>query len=118
MNIQVNREYFEDIKNGLNNSLISNEQWDPEKGNLMIQCEDDIMFAEVKECENIGQCRWLLIFIPIVPGMSTSINSAPISGAVREVIPEEERRPKGDGKALRRFLNNMTKPWHGYHIDR
>ena len=110
MNIQVNREQFEDIKNCLNNSIISTEEWDPEKGMLLIKCEDDLIVTEVKECENVGQGRWLIIFVPILPGVVMGDFDKPVSSAVSE-IPEKPKRPPRPMKA---FLESMTKPWHGY----
>lgn len=113
MNIIVNKEQFDEIKNCLNNSLISTEQWTHEKGSLLIKCEDDMIVADVMECDNVGQGRWLLIFVPVLPGVTVKQYEKPISHSLEEIpVTPTPKRP------MKEFLESITKPWHGYYVDK
>lgn len=116
MKITVSKEQFMDIRDGLNNSLIATEEWDPDKGMLFIMCEEEIIVADVMECIREGQGRWLIIFIPLLPGNTPPhMPPNPISRSLEEVpvekIPEKPKRP------MREFLESITKPWHGYYVN-
>jgi hypothetical protein len=117
MKIVVTREQFQDILEGLNNALIATEEWDPDKGMLFIECEEDIIVADVLECTREGQGRWLVIFHALLPGKQPPCMPVnPISGALREV-PKISEKPKRQSRNMREFLNSMTKPWHGYYEE-
>ena len=114
MKITVSREQFQDIMDGLNNSLLATEEWDPDKGMLFIECEEDIIAADVLECIREGQGRWLVIFQALLPGKPAPIMpSNPISSALEETPKNSEKR-KRPPRDMRKFLESMTKPWHGY----
>ena len=49
MKITVEKEQFQEILAGLNNALYSDEEWDPLKGLLFIECEEDQIIADVME---------------------------------------------------------------------
>lgn len=106
MKIQVSREQFDSIASYMLNHVYSPEEWDPMKGLLFLECEDDQVIAEVLECTRAGQGRWLIIF-QIIGGVRDI--DKPISGALSEV-PE---RPK---RSVKDFAKAYTKPWHGYYI--
>jgi hypothetical protein len=113
MKIKVEKEQYDDIVNGLNNALYTNEEWTPEKGFLFIKCGEDQVIADVMECERAGQGRWLIIFSPIgvAPRM---LSDKPVSEALEEVEePKIPQKPKSD---MRKFLNSITKPWNGYNV--
>lgn len=110
MKVQVSREQFLDIRDGLNNSIIATQSWDPDEGMLFIECEEDIIVADVFECMPQSQGRFLIIFNPLLP-KNGSVHT-PISGALEEV--REPQRPK---RSNREILKSLTKPWHGYYVE-
>ena len=114
LKIQVEKEVFMDILEGLNNSVISSEEWTPERGPIFLECEEDQIIADVFECIFEGQGRWLIIFNPILPGkVAPHMPPTPIKDSLREV---PERKPPRPARPMREFLHSMTKPWHGYYI--
>lgn len=116
MKIEVSREQFCDIRDGLNNSLIAPEEYNPHEGMLFILCEEDIIVADVLECIREGQGRYLIIFHALLPGKNPPHMPAnPISGSLNEVEePKISEKPK---RPMREFLESITKPWHGYYVN-
>lgn len=113
MNVTVDREKFDNVAASLDNTLITTEEWTPEKGILALECDDDLIVADVMECEYVGHGRWLLVFVPIGPGVAPKLDH-PITKALEE-IPEIPKIPEETKRANRDFLRRMTKPWNGYY---
>jgi hypothetical protein len=112
MKITVEKEQFQEILDGLNNALYSDEEWDPLKGLLFIECEEDQIIADVMECEEVSPRRWLIVFAPI--GGKCPKYDTPISGALEEV---PKPKPKTNTVAIRKFLHAMTMQNNGYYVD-
>lgn len=106
MEVKVPKESFDEMKEGLLNHIISTEEWEPMKGLLFIESGEEQLIAEVLECTNLGQGRFLIVFAPI--GSAAPLYDKPVSMALEEV-PEPNR-------SLKPFLESMTKPWHGYKV--
>lgn len=113
MKIKVTPDIYEEIKANRLNNLPAFEEWDPTKGFLFIECGEDLIIADVLECESIGGGSWMIIFRPIgsPPG---DLPKIPTKDVLKEdTIQKSSQKQKGQ---WRNTLKNLAEPWHGYMV--